>query len=447
MHYIRHAVLGLLLTAEALLVALAVQHTYHERQVLYFESAALIVFVAAIVVFARTAVKSSVARWVVLGFGAVLQLIAIHRPPVDSDDDFRYLWDGKVQLAGIDPYRYAPSSSALGSVRDNYLFPAGPCGHYPLAGGACTRINLPTVHTIYPPVAEGVFALVRIVSFGHGDQFPLQVAAALGALAVALLLARQGRPLWTVALWAWCPVTVIELGNNAHIDWLAVLLAVLALTASARRRFVAAGILLGAGFATKLYPGLLGVAMLKRRPWLVVAAAMGTVVLVYLPHVLAVGTSVVGYLPTYLNQGGYGNGHQYRLLALVLPTVARAPVAVVIVVAVIAWALVRTDPDHPERSALIVMGTSILAATPTLPWYTLLLLALAALAARPEWLGVVAAPTIEYLFVGVEHVSLDAATAWCYLGGLLILLIGAGVRRQGRRPTPVQPARLSVDAG
>jgi hypothetical protein len=93
------------------------------------------------------------------------------------------------------------------------------------------------------------------------------------------------------------------------------------------------------------------------------------------------------------------------------------------------------------------MGTSILAATPTLPWYTLLLLALAALAARPEWLGVVAAPTIEYLFVGVEHVSLDAATAWCYLGGLLILLIGAGVRRQGRRPTPVQPARLSVDAG
>jgi hypothetical protein len=422
--------LGLVLSTEAVLVGLAVQNTYDERQVLYFESAALVVFVAAIILLARSPIRSRTARGIVLGFGAVLQVIAIHRPPVDSDDDFRYLWDGKVQLAGIDPYRYAPSSPALASVRDHYLFPSGACGHYPLPDGTCTRINLPTVHTIYPPVAEAVFALVRGVSFGRGGQFPLQLAAALGALVVAFLLARQSRPLWTVALWAWCPVTVIELGNNAHIDWLAVLLGVLALTASARGRFALAGVLLGGAFATKLYPGLLGVTMLKRRPWVVVAVAISTVVVVYLPHIFAVGTSVIGYLPTYLNQGGYGNGHQYRLLALVLPTVACAPVAALIVVTVIGWALARTDPDHPERSALLVMGTSILVATPTLPWYTVLLLALAALAARPEWLGVVIAPTIEYLLVGVTHVTLDDATAWCYLAGLVVLLAGAGARRR-----------------
>jgi hypothetical protein len=442
MRYLSRWVLGLLLVAEAVLVAIAVQDTYNERQVLYYESAALVVFVAALALLTlvtRNQVKTTVTRWVVLGFGAVLQLIAIHRPPVDSDDDFRYLWDGKVQLAGIDPYRYAPSSPGLTSIRDTYLFPSHACP-YPLPGGGCTRINLPTVHTIYPPVAEGVFTLIRIVSFGRGNQFPLQLAAALGALVIAFLLSRRGRPLWTVALWAWCPVTVLELGSNAHIDWLAVLLTVLALTASARGRLVAAGVLLGAGFATKLYPGLLGVVMLKRRRWyVVVVAAVATVVLVYVPHVVAVGTSVVGYLPTYLNQGGYGNGHQYRLLALVLPTAARTPVAVVIVVALIGWALLRTDPEHPERTALIVMGTSILVVTPTLPWYTLLLLALAALAARPEWLGVVAAPTIEYLLVGVERTKLDDATAWCYLVGLLILLIGTGGRRlfRARALTPI----------
>jgi len=430
--------LGLLLAVEAVLVAAAVRHTYDERNVLVFEAAALVVFVVAVLALARAALS----RWVVLAFGAVLQLIAIQRPPVDSDDDFRYLWDGKVQLAGVDPYRYPPSSPALGHLRDNYLFPSGACAHYPLPSGACTRINLPTVHTIYPPVAEGVFTLIRIVSFGRGDQFPLQVAAALGALVVAWLLSRQGRSVWAVALWAWCPVTAIELSNNAHIDWLAVLLGVLSLSACAKGRLGTAGMLLGAAFATKLYPGVLGSAMLKRRRWPVLAgSAVATVVVVYLPHVVAVGTSVVGYLPTYLNQGGYGNGHQYRLLALVLPTTARTPAAVVIVIAAVAWALLRSDPDHPERSALIVMGVSILVVTPTLPWYTLLLLALAALAERPEWLGVIAAPTIEYLLVGAEKVSLDAATSWCYLAGLAILLGGTALRRG--RPAGTAGAALT----
>ena len=137
----------------------------------------------------------------------------------------------------------------------------GTAGRTSIADG-CTRINLPTVHTIYPPVAEAMFALLRLLSFGgHGQHLPLQLAAALGVLAVSWLLARHAQanrlPLWTVALWAWCPVTAIELSNNAHIDWLAVLFGVLALTV-ARGRPILAGLLIGAGVATKLYPGLLG---------------------------------------------------------------------------------------------------------------------------------------------------------------------------------------------
>jgi hypothetical protein len=169
--------------------------------------------------------------------------------------------------------------------------------------------------------------------------------------------------------------------------------------------------------------------MLKRRRWfVVVGAAVATVVLVYLPHVVAVGSSVVGYLPTYLNQGGYSDGHQYRLLATVLPNAARTPVAIAIVLAAVVYALLRADPAHPEQAALVVMGTSLLVATPPLPWYTLLLLALAALAARPEWLGVVVAPTIGYLLVGTTGVSIKAASVWCYFAGLAILLLGIGGR-------------------
>ena len=92
---------------------------------------------------------------------------------------------------------------------------------------------------------------------------------------------------------------------------------------------------------------------------------------------------------------------------------------------------------RPGKMAL----PAILVSTPTLPWYTLLLLAVAALAARPEWLGVVIAPTVEYLVVGVYGVSLDRATSLAYLGGLLILIGGVAVRRalpvRPRQPQPV----------
>src|SRR4029450_13089966 len=131
-------------------------------------------------------------------------------------------------------------------------------------------------HTIYPPVAQAIFVLVQLGSFGgRGNSLALQVAAAGGGLACAALLARRGaqdgRPLWPVALWAWCPVTAIELGNNGHIDWAAVLLSLLAIDAARRGATGRAGALIGAGIATKLYPGLLLAPLARRRP----GAALG----------------------------------------------------------------------------------------------------------------------------------------------------------------------------
>ncbi len=37
--------------------------------------------------------------------------------PSLSDDYHRYVWDGRVQLAGINPYQYRPYEHALDRVR------------------------------------------------------------------------------------------------------------------------------------------------------------------------------------------------------------------------------------------------------------------------------------------------------------------------------------------
>jgi alpha-1,2-mannosyltransferase len=452
--------LGLALATETVLLAFAV-HPGETQQlgILLREMGALVAFVAALMLLPRCAWSTSQAVQIVMGVAAGLQLLAVSHIPVTSDDDFRYTWDAKVQLAGIDPYRFAPTSSHLSFLRDDFLFPADlhPCPHG-IADG-CTLINLPDQHTVYPPVAQAAFVALRLISFGgRGGHLPLQLAAAAGALAIAALLARRavrtGHPIWTVAMWAWCPMTVMELGNNAHIDWLAVLLALLAIGAAERRREMAAGAWLGAAIVTKLYPVLLLPSVARRRPLVVLSGMVAVIGVTYLPHVLAVGGGVIGYLPGYLHEDGYSTGRGYRLIGAALPPLPAGIMAVLAVAAAMAWAAWRANPDYPDRSALIVVGVALLAATPSLPWYTLLLLALAARVARAEWLGVVAAATLSYLGAGAGG-KLSVVGASAYGAGLVILLAGtwwrltraAGEEQPSEPSSPVEIRSYAADGG
>jgi alpha-1,2-mannosyltransferase len=423
-------VLAGMVLVEALLVGTAVHAggVHGQLRVLGWEAAAFGVFLIAIVLLRQAAA----APWLILGGGALLQLAALTAAPATSDDDHRYIWDAKVQLAGIDPYRYPPVAPELARLRDGFLFPAThPCPGLLVDDGTCVRMNHPTVHTIYPPLAQAVFVLVRLASFGgHGGSLPLQIAAAGGALAITALLLRRatraGRPLWPVALWAWCPITAIELGNNGHIDWAAVLVGLLALEATRRRADGLSGGLLGAGIAIKLYPGLLLAPLARRRPVVTIGVAAAVVAVCYLPHVLAVGTGVLGYLPDYLRADGYDSGGRYRLLAALVPSSLVTPAAVLVLLGALAWGWSRVR--DPVSSGLVVVGVAVLVATPSFPWYVLLLLALAAAAERPEWLGVVAAPAVIYLVVASGAPGELTSTA-SYAVAAAILLAGLLVRR------------------
>jgi alpha-1,2-mannosyltransferase len=397
-------------------------HVTIDHRSLWFLSAASGLFVVAVAVLARSRLPVRTVMWLVVGVGAALQVIALTHSPLTSDDANRYAWDAKVQLSGIDPYHYAPTAPQLDQLRDGTLFgPTSICTHH-IAGG-CTAINRPTVHTIYPPVAQGVFDVGRIVSFGgHGQLFIYQLLAALGAIAVSVLLARRalarGAPLWPVALWAWCPVVVSEFGNNAHLDWCAVLLSVLALQAGAAGRDTAAGVLVGAAIATKLYPALLLPALMRRRPWLVSLTALVAVVLVYVPHLIAVGHEVIGYLPGYLHEEGYNSGSRLLLLGAVLPHPIDTVAGGVALAATAWWVWRRSDPLAPEQSATLMTGVAILVATPLYGWYAPLLIALAVMSARYEWVVLALAPSFVYLVHGT-------VTHWSGAGTLIYAVAAA----------------------
>ncbi|HEY7812987.1 MAG TPA: hypothetical protein VIC62_07090, partial [Nakamurella sp.] len=159
---LRVAGIGLALAVMAGLVLMIVRPSLDPARVrpLPLIIGAWLAFLAAAWLLRKVPRRTAVAL-ILLG-GIALQAAAVSAPPQYSTDSYRYIWDGRVQAAGIDPYQYVPAATQLTGLRNDFLFYPGAqyCfGSHPAAEltAGCTRINRPTVPTIYPPVAEAYF--------------------------------------------------------------------------------------------------------------------------------------------------------------------------------------------------------------------------------------------------------------------------------------------------
>ena len=363
---------------------------------------AWLAFIAAAALLRKVPPRTAVAL-ILLG-GVAVQLAALSAPP-RSNDLYRYIWDGRVQAAGIDPYAYVPAARQLTGLRDEFLWHPGAeycvsrsyVTSHPAAdlAAGCTAINRPMVPTIYPPVAEAYFLAVHYLPAADDSTTPIQSAAALAAVMTTVLLlfglGRLRRDVRAAALWSWCPTVALEAGNSAHVDVIAAGIAAAALltlaTARTTRRTVLGGVLLGLAIATKLTPVLTVPAVLRRRWAAVSLAAGGAVIAVYIPHVLAVGHKVIGFLPGYLQQEGYDSGTRFGIIGLVMTGWLATVAAALILVAVALAVLLFADPDRPWRGAVLMTSAALAVATPTFQWYALLLVVLVALDGQPEWLA------------------------------------------------------------
>ena len=249
--------------------------------------------------------------------------------------------------------------------------------------------------TIYPPVAEAYFLGVYYLHPADDSSLPIQATTAAVAVLVTVLLlvglGRLGRDVRMAALWSWCPTVILEAGNSAHVDVVAVAItaaAILALaTARTTRRTVAGGILLGLAIATKLTPVLAVPALLRRRWFTVAVAASGAFIAVYVPHVIRVGAKVVGFLPGYLQQENYTSGTRYGIIGLFIIGPLATVVALLILAAVAFAVLQFSPPDRPWSGAVVMTAAALAVATPHYQWYSLLLVMLVALDGKPEWLA------------------------------------------------------------
>ncbi len=372
--------------------------------------AAWIAFACAAWLLRQVTVKLAVG--LILIGGIALQLVALTGPPRNSSDLYRYIWDGRVQAAGIDPYLYAPADAGVARLRNDFLWSGTGPGRYVdcvkkrvdpvhradgLVAG-CTKLNRPKVPTVYPPVAEAYFFAVQLAAPADNSTTPVQAAAAMFAMAVTLILLfglrRLGKDPRLAALWAWCPTVALEAAQNGHVDVVGVALTAVALlllaTARTEGRATLGGVLMGLAIATKVTPVLVMPAVLRRGWWLISASAAVAIGLVYAPHAMAVGSKIIGFFPGYLKQEGYSTGNGFSIIGILVQGKPATVVAVVLLGAV-ALAIIRYgDPDQPWRGGVLMTSAALTVCTPHFQWYAILLVMLVAFDGRPEWLAIAA---------------------------------------------------------
>ena len=239
---------------------------------------------------------------VILGVAAIARLPVMLSTPWLSNDAYRYIWDGRVQAHGINPYRFAPSDPHLTTLRDAAIY---------------NNINRREyAHTIYPPVAEMLFFVITRVS--ESIVWMKAAMVAFEALAIWLLIRLLiGLRLSAehVIIYAWNPLALWEFAGSGHLDAAAVAFIALTLLARHRERPFLTGFGLGCATMIKLYPAVLFPALYRRWDWKMPAAFVATVLGSYVPY-LGVGTRVVGFLPVYLREEGLSNGTRFYLADL-----------------------------------------------------------------------------------------------------------------------------------
>src|SRR5262245_7083561 len=229
----------------------------------------------------------------ILVVGLVMRLLLLPGTPV-STDVFRYVWDGRVQGAGINPYLHLPADTALSALRDADIDPYINRADY--------------APTIYPPTSQIVFYLITRVSNATIVMKAAMVAfEGLAAWAILQLLAARGLPRSRILLYAWHPLPLWEFARSGHIDIVAIALLLLAFLAVEKRRPILAGVALGAGVLVKYFPVVTGPALYKRWDWRLPAAFAATIAVLYLPY-LGAGTKVFGFLGRYVSEEGFDKG-------------------------------------------------------------------------------------------------------------------------------------------
>ena len=320
--------------------------------------------------------------WIVIAAIAMRLIGLAHTPPL-STDVWRYVWDGRVTNAGLNPYRYAPEAPQVSHLRNENW----------------RHINFKQIPTIYPPAAELLFAGLARVRDSDAEAFRWSFALFdMGSVLLLIaLLRRTGRRPERVIWYAWCPLPVTELTAGAHVDAFGLFLLLAALVLAGRGREVSgrksgragggrksgragSALALAVAVMSKGYAVLTIPFFARRLGWRALALVALACIVLLAPFAPA-GWHLFGGLSAYLARWER-NASLFliadRMLAHVTPdhfAVARVG-SIALVLAVVVWLARRQRGDLEGLLACVfaAFGAQLFIGAPTLPWYVVWLI-------------------------------------------------------------------------
>ncbi|MEM1056721.1 MAG: methyltransferase domain-containing protein [Bacteroidota bacterium] len=355
------------------------------------------------------------AAWLI-GVALLLRLVVLPLGPSLSDDGYRYLWDGALTAQGLSPYAETPRDAL-----DQGFRPPVPL----------EALNSPDYHSVYPPVSQGVFALAMVLGGSFRAAWWIyKLVLVLVELGGVWALAHRLRPS-VLALYAWHPVSIVEVAGQGHTEGLAIGFLSLALAAVSAERPVRGGMFLSLAGWVKLWPFAMAVLLRPLRLRWVLAVSIPALLLAS-PWLY--GVSERGVWNSLSLYGGTFDFYSlpYSVLKVTLWTAledasgqwAARGLAMVAVTGLVVVALWRNRlPVH----VLVGVGTIVLVLlSSTLhPWHLLPVLWAAVLIPRrwrlpPFWL-VSFAPLTYLLYTGSEDIMPVALLLGWGGAGLLAL--------------------------
>lgn len=345
--------------------------------------------------------RSAPGAWI---FCALALAIAFRVPlavlPVGADSDIvRYVWDGRIQHLGLNPYLVVPSSPSLvyTHTAETWQMPSR------------------RWRTSYPPGSQLFFRAVTAI---HDSTLAMKLALVLCDIVTIFVVRRwlrvTGRSEWLTIAYAWNPLVVLEVAHSGHIDALGAMWIALAALALTNRWTMTASVLAVAAIATKLLPVVLVPLFWRRIRWRDVAVATLVGFLMAWPF-LTWPKTMMGAL-TGVVHGVRFNGPLFRLVADATWPPFAAVFAIAIGLAAAAWCRWKLTEADPAAWAW-PMAIAVSCSPVIYPWYLLYL--------TPFLLAFATLPLIVWTFSVLPIYHVWEAVRWggrWYVPGSLMVV-------------------------
>ena len=384
------------------------------------------------VVLVLKTIPNEVTSWGLIGIVILLSIIfrislLPSEPTVLSNDMYRYIWDGRVQQNGINPYQYPPGADELENLRDDLIFP---------------NINRQDDLTLYPAGAQVFFKIFHALVGDSviGFKGVMVFFDTLTVLVLIALLHHHGLNLSRIILYSWNPLVIFEIAYSGHLEGLTVFLMVAALYLSAIHNKIAGVFMLALAAAIKLYPALLLAAFINRGERIKdLVVFFITILLLYLPF-MGAGKRMSGFLPVYLKNPyeSFNLGLKYPLMRLIpgldYYLLSLLFITILGIAGLVVFLKNKEDTEISWYAYILTGWLLILMPASLHPWYVILIIPFLTIYPSTAWLIFTCTVTLSYLKYTAPH---GIMPTWVllveYLPLFALLAAGFILRRYAKR--------------